>query len=270
MRASMPNFFTRKLIPASVLTMFLLKDFKSKNTIKCASEEEEDFSIKEGAQNFVEDNDPELSGDEEFTKMLADPSISDEERAMLRRQLKQQSIQPFPFSKLHAPFKLGVEEEKWNGVRGVLEWSPNQINKMEYTLIVDNKKLLNNYKLSVMSIIPFSERSQNGAFLIGRKEGDQSLGLQCHLNLSETSKILLVSSHPKPDLNQGHYVFEYSHDFERLNTTVKMSNMETSVSACAALYKNIFVGFEAVKHVNKIYINKFIQILLKFFSQILA
>jgi hypothetical protein len=182
-------------------------------------------------------------------KFLQDPGISEEEKAMLKKQLKQQSIQPLPFSKLHAPFKQGVEEEKWNGLRGVLEWSPNQMNKMEYTLIVDNKKLLNNYKLSAMAIVPFSERSQNGAFLIGRKEGDQSLGLQCHLNLSDSSKILLVSSHPKPDINQGHYIFEYSHEFERLSTSIKMSNMETSFSAVAALYKNLFLGFEAVKHV---------------------
>jgi len=101
-----------------------------------------------------------------------------------------------------------------------------------------------------MSIVPFSERSQNEAFLIGRKEGDQSLALQCHLNLSESSKIFLVSSHPKPDINQGNYVLEYTHEFERLNATVKVSNMETSVSAVSALYKNVFIGFEAVKHVS--------------------
>ena len=225
----------------------MLNNLSTRNAAKCIPEED-DITMKDG-QSLIDENDSELNQDDEFLKVLNDPSLSEEERAMLKRQMKQQSIQPFPFSKLHAPFKLGVDEEKWNGLRGVLEWSPNQINKMEYTLIVDNRKIFNNYKLSVMSIIPFSERSQNGAFLIGRKEGDQSLGLQCHLNLSDSSKILLVSSHPKPDMNQGHYVFEYSHDFERLNATVKMSNMETSLSAVASLYKNIFLGFEAVKHV---------------------
>ncbi len=249
MKISIPKFFSLKSIPISIFSFYILNNFKNHNIGKCIPEEEEDSSMKESS-NIIEE-DSELNQDEEFMKVLQDPSLTEEERTMLKKQLKQQSIQPFPFSKLHAPFKQGVEEEKWNGLRGVLEWNPNQMNKMEYTLIVDNKKLLNNYKLSTMAIIPFSEKSQNGAFLIGRKEGDQSLGLQCHLNLSDSSKILLVASHPKPDINQGHYVLEYSHEFERLNTSVKISNMETSLSAVAAIYKNIFFGFEAVKHVIK-------------------
>jgi hypothetical protein len=257
MKISMSKLFRSKFLPASLAVVLFhnFQKYKGINTsLKCAAEEEEDFSVKDG-QNTIDEQDPELAQDEEFMRVMQDPALTDEERAVLKKQLKQQSIQPFPFSKLHTPFKLGVDEEKWNGLRGILEWSPNQINKMEYTLILDNKqKPLNNYKMSVMSIIPFSERSQNGAFLIGRKEGDQSLGLQCHLNLNDSSKILLVSSHPKPDINQGHYVFEYCHDFERLNATVKVSNMETSVSSSAAVYKNIFLGFEAVKHVNSKFI----------------
>ncbi len=245
----MRNFFSYKAIPASLCGLLLLDNLNKKKSIKCIPEVEEDLNLKDVNSQSTEESDPDLNGDEDFMKVLNDPSLSEEERAMLKRQMKQQSIQPFPFSKLHAPFRLGVDEEKWNGFRGIMEWSPNQINKMEYTLIVDNRKFLNNYKMSVMSIIPFSERSQNGAFLIGRKEGDQSLGLQCHLNLSDSSKILLVSSHPKPDINQGHYAFEYSHDFERLNTSFKISNMDTSLSATAALYKNLFLGFEASKHV---------------------
>lgn len=228
---------------------YMLKMYKEMNTAKCIPEEDENYNMKESFANY-EESDVELNQDEEFMKAMQDPMLSEEEKAMLRRQMKQQSIQPFPFSKLHAPFKVGIEDEKWMGFRGVFDWSPNQMSKVEYTMILDDKRSLKNYKLSAMTLVPFSERSQNGAFLIGRKEGDQSLGLQCHLNLSENDKILLVSSHPKPDINQGHYVFEYTREFERLVGSVKFSNMESSLSACVALYKNVFLGFEAVKHVH--------------------
>jgi hypothetical protein len=185
--------------------------------------------------------------------------MDEEEKQTFKRQMKKMSFQPLPFSKYHAAFKLGLEEEKWNGMRFILEFNPNQMNKLEYTLIMDNKKLFNNYKISGMSILPFSDRSQNGAFLMGRKEGDQSLGMQCHLNLSENDKILFVASHPKPDINQGHYVMEYTREFDRLNTSVKVSNMEMSLSASALIYKNLFAGFEAVKHVNSYHLINLVQ-----------
>lgn len=242
------KFASSKALFATLSGLYIFKSYKERSLAKCIPEEDDNLNQKEGF-NF-EEADAELSQDDDFMKALQDPSLSEDERSMLRKQMKQQAIQPFPFSKLHAPFKTGVEEEKWTGLRGVLEWSPNQMAKMEYTLILDNKRNLNNYKLSAMTLVPFSERSQNGAFLIGRKEGDQSLALQCHLNLSEASKILLVSSHPKPDINQGHYVFEYSYEFERLVTSFKLSNMEVGGSATAAIYKNIFLGFEAIKHVS--------------------
>jgi hypothetical protein len=246
-----------KKIPSRAATAFFcglytFKLYKERSLARCIPEEDESYSMKD---NFgsVDENDVELTQDDDFMKAMQDPSLTEEEKAMLRKQMKQQSIQPFPFSKLHAPFKVGMEDEKWTGFRGIVDWSPNQMAKIEYTVLVDNKKAPN-YKLSAMTLVPFSERSQNGAFLIGRKEGDQSLGLQCHLNLSESSKVLLVSSHPKPDINQGHYVCEYTHEWERLVASVKLSNMETSVSFCAAAYKNLFLGFEAVKHVNMILI----------------
>jgi len=228
-------------------SFYLFKLYKEK-TIKCHSEEEEIFESKEDF-NLFDETDKELSEDDDFMKAMQDPTLSEEEKIMLKKHMKQQSIQPLPFSKLSAPFKHGIEEEKWNGIRGIFDWTPNQMAKIEYSLTLDSIKSFKNYKISTMTLIPFSERSQNGLFLIGRKEGDQSLALQCHLNLNENNKILIVSSHPKPDVNQGHYVMEYTREWERLPSSVKVSNMETSVSAVAALYKNIFVGFEAVKHV---------------------
>ena len=140
----MRKFFSFKYIPASFCGLYMLNNLSTRNAAKCIPEEEEDITMKEG-QSLIDENDSELNQDDDFLKVLNDPSLSEEERAMLKRQMKQQSIQPFPFSKLHAPFKLGVDEEKWNGLRGVLEWSPNQINKMEYTLIVDNRKIFNKF-----------------------------------------------------------------------------------------------------------------------------
>ena len=239
------NIFPIKGIIASFSALYFLNNFKNNNVMNCYAKEED--------KSEFDENDAELNLDEEYKQALQDPTMDEEEKITLKNQFKKMSFQPLPFSKYHAAFKLGLEEEKWNGMRFILEFNPNQMNKLEYSVTMDNKKLFNNYKISGMSILPFEERSQNGAFLMGRKEGDQSLGMQCHLNLGENDKILLVASHPKPDINQGHYVAEYTREFERLNTSVKISNMEFGVSASALMYKNLFLGFEAVKHVHIFY-----------------
>ena len=81
--------------------------------------------------------------------------------------------------------------------------------------------------------------------LIGRNEGGQSLALQAHIGIDANNKISLVSQHPKPDVNQGIYVFEYNRKFTRLDTTIKFSNHENSISAVGAIFKNVFAGFDA-------------------------
>jgi hypothetical protein len=52
----------------------------------------------------------------------------------------------------------------------------------------------------------------------------------------------------------GMYVFEYTKDFDRFSTSGKITNQEISVSATSCLYKNTFVGVEAVMAVIFIYI----------------
>ncbi len=104
---------------------------------------------------------------------------------------------------------------------------------------------------------------EQGIFLVGRKEGDQSLQMQLHYNISRKDKISVVCNHPKPDLNMSMYVFEYGRDFDRLNTSLKITNQEISVSACTALYKNTFIGMEVVSVV--LYIFKFSLKFLDFY-----
>jgi hypothetical protein len=86
--------------------------------------------------------------------------------------------------------------------------------------------------------------------LVGRNEGGQGLMLQSHFSLTATDKISVISQHPKPDVNQGFYMAEYNHKFDRLDTTVKVSNNENSFTAAGTVYKNIFLGFEATLNVN--------------------
>ncbi len=241
MNLSMRKFFNSKfmkLVPASLVTAYLFKN--SFRKMKC--EVEEDLNLPKEVEE-------EISGDEELQKALNDPGLSDEERRMIRKQLRQQSIQPPQFSKMDNFCKVCLEDDKWTGLRGILEWTPNNLNKIEYTLILDNLQMkMNNYKVNLMSIVPYSDHSQSGAFLIGRK-CSKVKALQGFFNITETSKIHLVSQHPKPDMSQGYYSAEYVHDFERLNLTLKMSNMDSSVSLISPIYKNVFFGFEAAKNV---------------------
>jgi hypothetical protein len=88
---------------------------------------------------------------------------------------------------------------------------------------------------------------------VGRKEGENVQQLQSHINFSSVDRVSIVAAHPKPDMNQAQYIFEYTHDFDRLNTTLKISNQEWGFSSMATLARNTFVGFEAIKHV---YLNK--------------
>jgi hypothetical protein len=239
-RFSKFNLFPFKTALVGFSSLYFLNNYSNNKYALCQAEANTDELNLE--------NDSELNLDEDFMQAIQDPTMTDEDRAMFRRQMKQMAIQPLPFSKFHCQFKQHLEEEKWNGMRLILEFNPNQMNKLEYNLVIDDKKFWNNYKINAMSIVPFHERSQNGAFFMGRKEGD-SLGLQCHLNFGENDKLLLIASHPKNDVSQAHYVAEYSREFERINTTFKLSNMELSVAASASIYKNLFTGFEAVKHV---------------------
>ena len=184
--------------------------------------------------------------------------MTDEDRQMLLKELKKQDIQPLPFSKLSAPFKSGIDEEKWTGIRGIYDWQANSLYKMEFTGIIDNARRLNNVKVNTMAVLPLQTgRGDKAIFLMGRKDfADFSQGLQAHVNLSDRSKLSLVASHPKPDISQGHYVAEYSYEFDRLITSLKFSNMDSSFSAVATVMKNVFVGFEAVKHVKFILISQ--------------
>jgi hypothetical protein len=86
--------------------------------------------------------------------------------------------------------------------------------------------------------------------LVGRNEGGQGLMLQAHFGLDANNKISIISQHPKPDVNQGFYVFEYNRKFTRVDTSLKLSNHENSFSAVAAAFKNVFVGFDASFSVN--------------------
>lgn len=81
--------------------------------------------------------------------------------------------------------------------------------------------------------------------LVGRNEGGQGLMLQAHFGLDANTKISVISQHPKPDINQGVYVAELNRKFNRLDTTLKLSNHESSLSATAAVFKDVFVGFDA-------------------------
>jgi hypothetical protein len=99
---------------------------------------------------FAEDYDPELL---EFNKMIEDPNIDPETKEELIREKHKAPIQPLPFSKLHGPMKVGIDEEKWNGFRLSLDWNPTQMQKMEYHFIIDKPRSFN-YKLNAMTIVP--------------------------------------------------------------------------------------------------------------------
>lgn len=238
----LPQFF-KLSTPLLAFPLYL-----SNKKAKCIVEEDDNNTMKPSS---TIDDDLEL--DDEFKEMMESPMAAPEEKEMIKQELRKQEIQPMlSFSRLNQIYKNGVEDEKWNGLKLNLEFKPNQLLTMDYNITIDNhKKLLNNYRVSCMSFIPFNERTQNGVMLIGRKEGDQAVALQGHLMLTDKDKVTLVAQHPKADLNQAVYAAEYTHEFDRMNLGVKYSNMEPlSISSVATLYKNIFVGCEAYKHVN--------------------
>lgn len=243
MRVSMRKFFNSsflKVIPIGLASMYLLKSNFS-NKMKCEVDDE---------GHLIKELEDEISEDDGIKSALSDPSIPEEEKRMLRKQLRQQSIQPPQYSKMDNFCKICLEDDKWTGLRGVFDWVPNNMNKIEYTLTLDSPKLkFNNYKVNLMSVVPYHDHSHNGAIMIGRK-CPKMKAIQAFLNISENVKVHLVSQHPKEDMNQGYYAFEYVHDFERMNFTYKFSNMDSSVSLISPIYKNIFLGFEARKVVN--------------------
>lgn len=89
---------------------------------------------------------------------------------------------------------------------------------------------------------------------MGNNDSGNTLGLQSHISISDKDKIALIAQFPKPDPNQAMLIAEYDRSWERLETSFKLSNMGSSVSATATIMKNTFLGFEASLnvHVNKL------------------
>jgi hypothetical protein len=247
MKISMRKFFNTnifKFIPAGLFSIYFFKN-NVFNKMKCENSEQHHLH----AGHVHSEEEEEIVEDEGLQNALNDPGLSEEERRMIKKQLRQQSVQPPQFSKMDNFCKICLEDDKWVGFRGVFDWTPNNMNKIEYTLTLDNPKFkLNNYKVNLMTICPYQDHSPNGAFLIGRK-CPKMKALQGFFNITENSKIHLVTQHPKEDMSQGYYGFEYVHDFERLNLTYKYTNMDTGLSLISPIYKNIFLGFDAYKNI---------------------
>lgn len=213
----------------------------------CLPEEDDENEFKSEdtkSNEFIDEEEDEMKA------LLEDPRVSEEEKKQYAQHISTQDVSPMPFKNMSGRVKASVDDEKWNGLRLNLDFNPNNMFKLDYVVVIDhNKKLLNNCKLSSMGQYPLDDKGKMGLMLMGRKDGEQGLVMQAHIMLSKNDRIALVSQYNKGDFKQVAYVGEYSHDFERFQTSFKLSNMEgLSASAVAPLFRNIFVGIEASKN----------------------
>jgi hypothetical protein len=65
--------------------------------------------------------------------------------------------------------------------------------------------------------------------------------------LSGKDRIEINSQWGKKDVQSGISVFEFNRKFERVDLTLKLSPMENSFSVLSTVYKNCFVGMDAIQ-----------------------
>ena len=72
---------------------------------------------------------------------------------------------------------------------------------------------------------------------------------------TKNDRLEINSQWGKPDVNQGINILEYNRKFDRVDFTVKLSQFENSISLLSTVYKNLFVGMEAIQVKKFIFLN---------------
>ena len=152
------------------------------------------------------------------------------------------------FSRITSLYR-GAMEDNWDGIKFNLSFKPNQFFNLDYSLIVQKgKNILNNTSLSTSCFIPNSQNNNSGILLVGKKELPESILLQSHIFFSDKERLELLTQIPKKDFSNNIYSIEYVKEFNRLNTSIKLSSDLFSISTITSIYKNLFCGFEAYKN----------------------
>ena len=152
------------------------------------------------------------------------------------------------FSRISSLYR-GAMEDNWDGIKFNLSFKPNQFFNLDYSLIVQKgKNILNNTTLNTSCFIPNNQNNNSGILLVGKKELPESILLQSHIFFSEKERLELLTQMPKKDFSNNIYSIEYVKEFNRLNTSIKLSSELFSISTITSIYKNLFCGFEAYKN----------------------
>jgi hypothetical protein len=187
---------------------------------------------------------------------LNDPNVSEEEKTYLKSTLNQTEHQPsLTFSVIDNIYKTQLDES-WKGLKFQYQFTPNTYFNMDYSLLIEKKrkqqKLVNdifkNINTSVNCTIPLNDDSTKIAHIMGSKTQPEMVSLQSHIILSDKDKLILAALYGDKEIEKGMFRAEYTKAFDRMNISVKVSNIEpTSISSLANVYKNLFVGVEAYK-----------------------
>lgn len=192
-----------------------------------------------------------LEEDDEMLSLLKEGEMSEDEKRQYSEMMRHRSYQPMSFSQIHAyPFKNQFKEEKFKGFKFVLGWNPTQFFNLEHKIIFDRK--LRNYKLNATAFAPDSVDPNRAIQLAGMNDSGEKQMVQAHWILNQSEKITFISQYGRPDYRSGMYDLEFTKSFDRLETTVKMSNMAgNSLSLIGCIAKDTFAGFEVASGVIK-------------------
>lgn len=82
---------------------------------------------------------------------------------------------------------------------------------------------------------------------VGRVEDSKTLFLRSQFMFTKNDRLEINSQWGKPDVNQGINILEYNRKFDRVDFTLKLSQYENSISLLSTVYKNMFIGMEAIQ-----------------------
>lgn len=207
-------------------------------------------------QSFITSINP-FPNIKQLSSYLNNKGVKEEEKDQIINEYNTSVNQPLiNYSGLNKVFKSPMEDI-FSGVKVFLNLTPNDYFHLNYNCSLQKngiKNLIKDYALNLISFFPRTGalNPNDGTLFVGRKEG-KSLLLQSNTIFNNTKdKIVFTLQHQNEKLDQSIYQTEYSHDFDRLNFSMKISNAEPfSFSTVSPIYKNLFLGIEAYKQPNE-------------------
>lgn len=155
-------------------------------------------------------------------------------------ELMSQNLQPPPFKNFMNNFKCHSDDDLWSGLKFSAEYNPMQTFKFDGDLILSPAG--KTHKLNLFTLLPSKTNPNQAIVALARYNPKCVSSTQVHINFSKNDRLSFVVNNKQNE--QIIYEAEFNKTFNRANTSVKLSNMQSSISGSVNVFKNVHFGTE--------------------------